>query len=562
MNKKIFSNHASTWLTVLIFIALLAAMFGSTHSVTAQEIFDGNNTLGQSFVYTLTGGVTVAGVGLRGVGSGNINLTGVPAGATVFRAHLYWATLGNSNTYTQPSLDGNLVSGRLIGTTGDTGWFVQNNFVYRADVTDLVSGNGTYTISGLPSDRLAGNDSQGASLVVIYRDNTQPRRTILINDGAVALNGIRPTHTNTITGFEADSPVSEAKVTYLVGDGQAIWDDESILFNGTSIANGVFSGVDGDYWGSHTFDVTDLMTDNIATTTLRITGQDTEDPDYLLWAATIFSITASAPATTNQLSQNLNQTFFGDVTSAGVGLRGTGIGTINLSGIPDNSYVHQAFLYWATLGNSSGYTNPQLDGYTVNGEVIGTSADTCWGAAANYVYRADVTNLVRDNGDYTISGLPDDLAAGNDSQGASLVVIFGYGITGLYRTIIINDGAVTLDLVTNSYTDTLGDFFADQPTPRTHMTYLIGDGQSEWDSGSISFEGQPIAGSVFTGIDGDFWGTLRFDVTGLINEPDATTTINNDAPGTDCLLWAASILSVETEPPVFDHFIYLPLIIK
>jgi hypothetical protein len=94
------------------------------------------------------------------------------------------------------------------------------------------------------------------------------------------------------------------------------------------------------------------------------------------------------------------------------------------------------------------------------------------------------------------------------------------------------------------------------------MTYLIGDGQSEWDSGSISFEGQPIAGSVFTGIDGDFWGTLRFDVTGLINEPDATTTINNDAPGTDCLLWAASILSVETEPPVFDHFIYLPLIIK
>ena len=51
------------------------------------------------------------------------------------------------------------------------------------------------------------------------------------------------------------------------------------------------------------------------------------------------------------------------------------------------------------------------------------------------------------------------------------------------------------------------------------MTYLIGDGQSEWDSGSISFEGQPIAGSVFNGADGDYWGTLRFDVTGLINEP-------------------------------------------
>ena len=158
MNKEIFVNRASTWLTVLIFLALFAAMFGSTPSVAAQEIFDGNNSLGQSYVYTLTGGVTVAGVGLRGVGTGNIYLTGIPTGATVFRVHLYWGTLGNSNTYTQPSLDGQPVSGSLIGTTGDTGWFVQNNFVYRADVTDLVNGNGTYTISGLPSDRLAGND--------------------------------------------------------------------------------------------------------------------------------------------------------------------------------------------------------------------------------------------------------------------------------------------------------------------------------------------------------------------------------------------------------------------
>ena len=127
----------------------------------------------------------------------------------------------------------------------------------------------------------------------------------------------------------------------------------------------------------------------------------------------------------------INQRIFGDVTSAGVGLRGQGEGTINLSGVPDNTYVHNAFLYWATLGTSSGYANPQLDGTTVNGQLIGTSADTCWGASANYVFRADVTDLVRGNGDYTISGLPDDLTVGNDSQGASLVVVYGYGITGL-----------------------------------------------------------------------------------------------------------------------------------
>ena len=71
--------------------------------------------------------------------------------------------------------------------------------------------------------------SQGASLVVIYRDNTLPRTTIIINDGAVALNALRPNHTNTINGFDASSPVGYAQVTYLVGDGQSNWDDESIF---------------------------------------------------------------------------------------------------------------------------------------------------------------------------------------------------------------------------------------------------------------------------------------------------------------------------------------------
>jgi hypothetical protein len=112
--------------------------------------------------------------------------------------------------------------------------------------------------------------------------------------------------------------------------------------------------------------------------------------------------------------------------------------------------------------------------------------------------------------------------------------------------------------------DTIGPFTADQPDAQVHITYLIGDGQSQWDSGSISFEGQNIGEGVFNGVDGDYWGTLRFDVGSLISEPDATTTINNNPPSNtntpDCLLWVASILAVETEPPVFDNFYFLPLI--
>jgi hypothetical protein len=552
------------WLTVVAGLALLFAMLKPAPLVNAQKISSGNNSLGQFQVFTLAGGVTVAGVGLRGVGSGEIDLTGVPTGASIYRAYLYWATLGFANTYTRPTLEAQPVAGQLIGTTGDTCWDVQNNFVYRADVTNLVSGNASYSLAGLPGNLAGGNDSQGASLVVIYRHSASPLTTIVINDGAVALDLTHASYTDTIRGFTASSPVGDAQVNYLVGDGQAEWDSGNITFNGTPLANGVFSGLDGPYWDSRAFDVTSLTSGSSATTTVSNSAPENPgQPDCLLWAATIFSVTAAAPQTSNQMSAFFHQTLLGDVTSAGVGLRGQGQGMINLSGIPANGRVQHAFLYWATLGSSSQFTSPQLNGNTVSGQRIGTSGDTCWGVPANYVFRADVTGLVSGNGDYTISGLPSNLADGNDSQGASLVVI--YSAPGLYRTVIINDGAVTLDLVTSTYTDTLGPFTADQPDAQVQITYLVGDGQPQWNSGSISFEGSTIAGGVFSGADGEYWDTLRFDVSGLISEPDATTTITNDFPGNpyspDCLLWAASVLAVETEPPVFDHFSF-PLILR
>jgi hypothetical protein len=556
-------RRATYWLTIVTGLSLLFALLGHVPLATAQQMPSGNNSLEQFQVFTLNGGVTAAGVGLRGVGSGDIILTGVPSGATIYQAYLYWATLGFANTYTLPTLDGQGAAGQLIGTTGDTCWGVQNNFVYRANVTNLVSGNGSYTVAGLPGDLAGGNDSQGASLVVIYRQNTAPRTTIVINDGAVALDLTRLSYTNTISGFTSNDPIGDAQVTYLVGDGQAERVGDNITFNEMPLASGVFSGVDGQYWDSPTFDVTNLTSgSNAATTVYDSDPAQPNERDCLLWAATIFSVTADNSQTSNQMSESFHQMLFGDVTSAGVGLRGSGQGTINLSGIPVNGNVYRAFLYWASLGSSDQFTSPQLNGNTVSGQRIGTSGDTCWGVPANYVYRAEVTNLVGGNGDYTISGLPSYLAGGNDSQGASLVVI--YTVPGLYRTVIINDGAVTLDLVTSTFMDRMGPFTADQPNAQVHITYLIGDGQSEWDSGSISFEGHNIAGSVFNGVDGDYWGTLRFDVSGLITEPDATTTISNDPPGNsntpDCILWAASILALETEPPVFDHFSFLPLI--
>lgn len=555
--------RAAFRIMLAILVGFLFLYSGSPLPATAN----GNGSLNAAFQYTLHGDFVAAGIGLRGTGEGNIVLAGIPAGASIFRAYLYWATLGNSNTYTSPILNGQPVSGDRIGTSGDTCWGVQNNYVYRANVTSMVSGNGVYSVSGLPASLADGNDSQGASLVVLYEEAGSPLHTVVFNDGAVSLDLTQTSYTDTIGGYSLAQSVTSAQVVYLVGDGQATWDAGNITFNGTPVASGVFSGVDGPYWGTHRFDVTNLVSPAPVSTTIHDNDPNNPNsPDCLLWAATILSVPTQVQQTPgNNLSQFVKQEVIGDVTSAGVGLRGLGAGTIQLAGIPAGARVLNAYLYWATIGNAGTFITPQLNGQPIRGSLIGVSADTCWGAEANFVYRADVTGLVSQNGSYTISGLPRELSAGNDSQGASLVVI--YQVTGFARTIIIDDGAVTLDLGTHSYTDTLGTFFANQPQAQAHITYLVGDGQEQWDTGNVTFEGTSIAHNVFTGVDGPYWGTLTFDVTGLVTEPESATTLNNNDPSNpsspDCLLWAATVFSVETERNVvLSESLFLPIALK
>lgn len=548
------------WLAALAIPALLLAAFWVPRTTYA----DGNGDLGQSARFILHGNVVSAGVGLRGAGSGTIMLDGIPEGADVIQSYLYWATIGSANTYTSPTLDGFDVNGKLIGTSANTCWSnALNNFVYRADVTGLVTEDGAYTIAGLPDNLAAGNDSQGASLVVIYSDTSDPIRTIVINDGAVTLDLLTHEHTDTIASFNPDDPVTEAEVTYLVGDGQSIWDNGNVTFNGESIAENVFTGSDGDYWGTLSFDVTDLSPDSPSSTTINNNDPGNPDsPDCLLWAATVFSITAEMPADVNELSESATHLVHGDVTSSGVGLRGSGTGDITVSGIPAGANVSQAYLYWATIGNDGSFSSPTLDDFEVDGELIGQSGDTCWGAEHNFTYRADVTDLIDNNGTYTIAGLPDDLISGNDSQGASLVIVYTTSIEQPLRWVIINDGAVTLDLVENTHTDTIAGFTKDDPLSSARVTYLVGDGQSMWDNGNVSFEGASIANNVFNGSDGEHWGTLTFDVTALDPPDPSTTTIDNTPPegSPDCLLWTATVFSITAPQPEYDNFIYAPLV--
>ena len=234
----------------------------------------------------VAGDVTSAGVGLRGTGSGVINLAGIPAGATVQQAFLYWATLGTAGTFTAPTLNGTAVNGTLIGRSDDTFWGAFQNYAYRADVTALILGNGTYTVSGLPHAGPTVNDSQGASLVVIYSVPGAPNRHIHINEGAVTLAGPRLAYYATrMSGLAAPDPPTGTTLTFLVGDGQTYTGDSAGL-NATLVATNGFNGSNGTYWDTRSYDVSGALAGGATSADVVVSTAN----DSLVWVAAILSV--------------------------------------------------------------------------------------------------------------------------------------------------------------------------------------------------------------------------------------------------------------------------------
>lgn len=290
--RRITSHSLLTALTILALVtapSALEAQWGGTHVAGSLNLNkDGDGSLGESTLIDVQGDVVTSGVGLRGVGQGDLVVTGIPVGATVERAFLYWATLG-TNPFTSPTLDGMAVAGSLIGTGLDTCWDAPNNFAYRADVTSIVSGNGSYQIAGLPSSSPTTDDSQGAALVVIYRDGGSSQRGIVIHDGAVTIDLISGpfSYSHDIVSFEPAAS-ADAHVTYLIGDGQPTFGSGDIEFGGVTLSTDAAAGLDGDFWDTLTYDVTAQSPTPPVTTSL--VGAF----DCLLWVATIFSVEGAA----------------------------------------------------------------------------------------------------------------------------------------------------------------------------------------------------------------------------------------------------------------------------
>jgi uncharacterized repeat protein (TIGR01451 family) len=176
-------------------------------------------------------------------------LTGIPSGATVKSAQLYWAGSGTSADYTV-TFDGVTITaptGRQFKATASANSTTYTYFSGAADVTSQVSkkGNGTYTFSGLtvntgdPWCSVQGVVG-GFSLVVIYSHPNEPFRMLNLYEG---FQDFRDTSlTINLSGFNVPNPLPAAttgRVGHITWEGDVTLSQggEDLLFNGTAMTD-------------------------------------------------------------------------------------------------------------------------------------------------------------------------------------------------------------------------------------------------------------------------------------------------------------------------------------
>ena len=265
--------------------------------------------------YFVTGDYVVGGVGLRGLGvqgyaTGYINIpdttyqsnaTGVPAGADIVAAWLYWQTVESSQTSfvgQQGFFRGYPITGSVLGNpNAPVSWSsggcsgassgAKTMRTYRNDVRPYlqVDSNGNVQPNISYQVRLADSGSSGggapltlgATLVFIYRvlDKNVPLNVITLYDGSFAPSNSANTMIQNIQGFHQPSQAPggiSAKHTQIVGNGQAN-KFQQVLFNGiplTPANTAAFPGVYNGSWDNPTWTVSPYMsaTDTSATTSV------------------------------------------------------------------------------------------------------------------------------------------------------------------------------------------------------------------------------------------------------------------------------------------------------
>ncbi len=192
------------------------------------------------------------GSGRGGSSSATLSL---PAGSQVLFAGLYWgATLaGSGSTPSLPDDDAadstiyirppgsstyQPVSGTLLGRPSHP----QRPYAAFADVTSIVqaAGSGVYWVGGIRAvaAQPIGGSFAGWSLVVVYRDTSQPLRNLTVFDGLANVDSSNPTVNIPVSGFltPMTGPVN-AQVGAVAFEGDRGITGDRLRVNGTDISD-------------------------------------------------------------------------------------------------------------------------------------------------------------------------------------------------------------------------------------------------------------------------------------------------------------------------------------
>lgn len=306
-----------------VFIALVAftGLLGKADSAHAYGNGDGTSDTGtvlgtpvplsEVFNNTFEGDYVSAGVGMRDTGppgNGTIDLPAIPGTATVQQAFMYWAVMDDppaAASLASVTLNGNAVTGTLIGTTEDPCWSGPDGdppqpdiHVYVADVTGIAVPGASNNLTDFASGGAPGVLPllEGASIVLLYDDPGAVLRTVIIHEGAVTFTA-PPTENTTFQNFDAASGTS--RTTYVMADGQPGLRNKTWV-DGNETADFVLDGSSTPgtpYWDDLTQDISTYIPANDTEVTIGASSENFGGHDCLTWVGQVLSVPAKAVIT-------------------------------------------------------------------------------------------------------------------------------------------------------------------------------------------------------------------------------------------------------------------------
>ncbi len=381
--KKLYSSFAVLCATAITLCAQQPevgtpayAQWLNSQNIQSQRLIgptvqplNGNDTLTTTYSNTACGlnySLTSVRLGQRFVPVGvpqpaAMNVNAMPTCGQVLQAYLYTECLGAAGsitaTLTDPSNTTTAVPMTLIGSSLDVCWGMGGTHMWRADVTSLITGAGTYMLSGLPvSASPATVDVEGATLLIIYADPTASYTgSIQIDDGCHTVQGGNLSHT--MTGFNACSNSTAGSAFMLVGDMQLT--GYNINMNGNAVAQPQWN-----WWNEVSAPTSVVSGQNFCAFTMYNAGDC-----YTLGVAGLYYQSNCNSCTPQQVGLAVSATG----TSASCGNNGTATATAT-GGNGNYTYV------WAPGGQTTATATGLAAGtYTVNvtdGTTCGTATVT------------------------------------------------------------------------------------------------------------------------------------------------------------------------------------------